>query len=443
MSLGSPKKRGSQETDGSKPSRNGNDLKSDKMDKINGLNDDLGFLSRRMTRRQALTTGARAAIGVAAVAVVGAGAYAAYEAANPPKAQTKTVTSTSTATSTAVSTTTSTVAPPTTSAGPIDISFFTYTGANLDVVPKQVFADYTQANPNVTISVSEGTNAASYPQMLAALQAGQPPLYNASYVNANTIESGASVGMWEALNMSNIPNASQLFPQFVRSDNLGVPVSLTTIGLAYNTSTVTTPPTSWADILTPGKYPKQVWLFQGVWYYLVMAAILNGGSVTNIMPGITAWEAAAGNIAGFATSNAQIETLLAQNELDILAGYFPANIGVFENAGLPVKYVVPSEGQMAFPVYLCAVTGTTPTQLAAIENIFNELVSPSSQANWVESTLEAPMNSQTVVPAATATEIGYSATSIPSLVEIDWLTYAQNTSNWATLWNQYVTPLIP
>jgi basic membrane protein A len=47
-------------------------------------NDENGLLKEKITRRKALSTAAKAAIGVAAVVVIGGGAYEAYQASKPP-----------------------------------------------------------------------------------------------------------------------------------------------------------------------------------------------------------------------------------------------------------------------------------------------------------------------------------------------------------------------
>lgn len=80
-----------------------------KTTEIDSLNTELGFLSKKLTRRQAISTGAKIAAGVAVAAVVAGGGIAAYYATRPPPTP-ATVTSTvsTTATTTATSVTTAT-----------------------------------------------------------------------------------------------------------------------------------------------------------------------------------------------------------------------------------------------------------------------------------------------------------------------------------------------
>ena len=41
---------------------------------------------------------------------------------------------------------------------PVEITFFMFAGSGSDVVPKEVIADYTAANPHVKINIAETTN---------------------------------------------------------------------------------------------------------------------------------------------------------------------------------------------------------------------------------------------------------------------------------------------
>lgn len=372
------------------------------------------FLQKRMTRRQAIGTAGKVAIGAVAVAAVAGGVGGYYLLSKSPSSPS--------------------------SKPNVALTWFLYVGANQGIVETQVLQDYMQQNPNVNVTIDSGSNAATYPQMVAAKKAGQPPVVNAGYMNPATIAQGDLDGMWGSFDLSKIPNAADLYPNFARPKAQGVPSQLAAIGFSYNPNVIKNPPASWADILTPGKYPKQVWWWQGTWEHLVLAAMINGGDVNNIQPGINAWAGAASNLGGSFTSNAQLAGLIAQNEVGIVVGYFPSNTAALANAGLPIHYVAPSDGQLAFPVYIAPVVGESADQLATIEDITNIMVSPTVQANITNATFLAPMNQKTVVPASTAKLIQYSPTSVSSMVQIDWLAYAKNSPNYQTLWNQSVTP---
>ncbi|HEX9268909.1 MAG TPA: hypothetical protein VF998_03610, partial [Candidatus Limnocylindria bacterium] len=81
--------------------------------------------------------------------------------------------------------------------GPVHLSFFVYVGANQGVVPREVVAEYTKDNPNVTIELYEGTNAETYPKMVAARKTTpDQPIVNFGYVNADANAKGDVDDMW-------------------------------------------------------------------------------------------------------------------------------------------------------------------------------------------------------------------------------------------------------
>jgi ABC-type sugar transport system substrate-binding protein len=77
----------------------------DKIERINSLNRDLGFLSKRVTRREAISTGGKVAVGAAVAALAAGGIVAAYYSTKPTAAPT-TVTATSVAPTTVTATST-------------------------------------------------------------------------------------------------------------------------------------------------------------------------------------------------------------------------------------------------------------------------------------------------------------------------------------------------
>ena len=93
-------------------------------------------------------------------------------------------------------------------------------------------------------------------------------------------------------------------------------------------------------------------------------------------------------------------------------------------------------------MYLAGVQGNTSDQMGVIEELTNEMISPATQANIVQATYISPMNQNTQVPSNIASLIGYSPANVGKMVQINWLDYAKNSSQFQTLWDQNITPLI-
>src|SRR5437867_10838287 len=123
--------------------------------------------------------------------------------------------------------------------GPVKLTFFVYVGANQGVVPREVQAEYMKANPNVTIELFEGTNAETYPKMVAARKTTpDQPLINFGYFNADATAKGDVDDMWESLDPANVPTISNVYDSFKLKDNKGIAWVMVGIGLIYNPDNV-------------------------------------------------------------------------------------------------------------------------------------------------------------------------------------------------------------
>ncbi|MEK7862687.1 MAG: ABC transporter substrate-binding protein, partial [Chloroflexota bacterium] len=150
--------------------------------------------------------------------------------------------------------------------GPVKLGFFVYVGANQGVVPREVVAEYTKANPNVTIELFEGTNAETYPKMVAARKVTpDQPLVNFGYFNADATAKGDIDDMWETFDPSIVTNTKNVYDSFKRKDNKGIAWGMVGVGLMYNTTHVKTPPASWMDYWDP-KFKGRVALGLGNHY---------------------------------------------------------------------------------------------------------------------------------------------------------------------------------
>jgi putative spermidine/putrescine transport system substrate-binding protein len=335
------------------------------------------------------------------------------------------------------------VIPPTPAPKPVELTWFLYVGANQGVLEKQIIQDYMARNPHVKINVFQGSNVATYPKMVEAKRNNQPPIINAGYMNQPTTVQGDLDGMWLPLSMKNIPNAAETFERFRRPKDMGVPAQLAAMGITVNTRLVKDPPQSWAELFED-KYRGKLAFWKGTWYHLIMAARLNGGDENNIEPGFQAWKRAAKNIGVIFTSNAELQNLIIQNEVAVVMSYFASNTAVFANAGLPVKFIIPKEGAIAFPVYNQVVVGSSDEQKAVAEEVINILTSAETQANLAEVLLSAPMNRRAynLLRDDIRKAIAFTPNDIDKMLNLDWIAIAKNQAEWAKRWDAEIAPLI-
>lgn len=342
----------------------------------------------------------------------------------------------------AVSSSTSTASAGAAKSSQIHLNFLVFQGPAQDTAARAVVAAYEKTHPNVSVSITAGSNAVEYPKMFAAHQTTpSQPLYNIVYLNPQTIAQGELDHMWLSLHVKQMKYTSQLFRMYRRPGYRGVPVGVGLVGLLYNTQAVKQPPTSWTDLWANQTYKNKVTLFNYLWPYngLVMAAKLNGGSEVNAEPGFQAWEKGAGNIHTLITSTDQMFQQLSTGEV-WLTGWVKSNQQVWASQGAPIGFAIPKEGAIAFPEYLGVVAGTTPAQQVAAEGIINLLVSPQYQAMWAETTFTAPSNPKAKLNAGLLKDPAFSPAVLKKAIQLNWLQIAKHDAAWRQEWDQNVTP---
>ena len=125
------------------------------------------------------------------------------------------------------------------SSEPVNLTHFIWVGGGQGVVPREVVPAYEKAHPNVHIELYEGTNAVTYPKMVAAKEADpNKPLINFGFYNVDATVKGTKDDMWLSLDEKKIPNMKGIFPGFKRPENKGIGWGMSAIGLIYNKNMV-------------------------------------------------------------------------------------------------------------------------------------------------------------------------------------------------------------
>ncbi len=144
-----------------------------------------------------------------------------------------------------------------------------------------------------------------------------------------------------------IPNVRDIYDDFYDVyARKAVGFNYVDAGLAYRTDMVLQPPKAWADLWDP-RFKGQLMLsdVSGPYPYemVIIAAMLNGGSVTNLEPGFEAMKRLKPNvIRWFRTSNEVITSLERKEAAVAMASGFRSYS--MKDAGVPVEYVIPKEG---------------------------------------------------------------------------------------------------
>jgi putative spermidine/putrescine transport system substrate-binding protein len=182
-------------------------------------------------------------------------------------------------------------------------------------------------------------------------------------------------------------------------DPMGPAAFFQVVGITYNPDKIKTPPTSWADIWKP-EYKGRVGITNlnstlGTGW-LVEIARMYGGSEANVDAGFKAIAALKPNLAAVAANPGALATLYQQGQIDIGPGNFNA-IQILKARDVPVEFVAPKEGAIAFKTTVHIVKNSPNPELA--QKLIDSLLAPEVQTKL----MEAPY---LIVPTNTKVKMG-------------------------------------
>lgn len=221
-------------------------------------------------------------------------------------------------------------------------------------------------------------------------------------------------------------------------DPMGPAPFFQVVGITYNPEKVKTPPTSWADIWKPefkgrvGITNLNSTLGTG---FLVEIARMKGGSETNVDPGFKAIEELKPNLAAVAANPGALATLYQQGQVDIGPGNFNA-IQILKARGVPVEFVAPKEGAIAFKTTIHIVKNTPLKELAF--KLIEASLSPEVQAKLMDSPyLIVPTNTKVKMGGEIAKVLAKDHDEMKKkFVFQDWKAINQQRSAWIEKFNR-------
>ena len=210
------------------------------------------------------------------------------------------------------------------------------------------------------------------------------------------------------------------------------------VGLTYNPETVKTPPTSWADLWNPA-YKNRVGITNlastlGTGF-LVEVARMNGGSESNVEPGFAALQKLKPNLSAVAANPGALASLYQQGQIDISPGNFNA-IQILKAQGVPVEFVAPKEGAIAFRTTM-HITKNSPNPELAFK-LIEAALSPEVQSALMASPyLVVPTNTRVKIAGEVATALVASHDEMQKrFVFQDWRRINEQRAGWLERFNR-------
>lgn len=275
---------------------------------------------------------------------------------------------------------------PSTSGGPPhgDLTLFAYEDG---FIPPYI-AGFKKQYPNVNLrsSAYDSGDAA-----IAKLRAG----FRADVVNLcveEDAEMAVRLGLVQPIDVSRITNWDRMFPVFYKLPGVTmpdgkhymVPVDAGVTGILYDTTKVSTVPTSFKDLFDP-KYKGQVAMIDYPVTAIQVGALALGytdpvhltDEQLNNVKDLYLTAKRNGQFRTFFNNDSEIVALFHTGEVSIALGY-PSNAIDGQKEGDPVKFVTASEGQI---VWTCGYgISTTCKNLDAAYALINYYLSPQAEA---------------------------------------------------------------
>jgi putative spermidine/putrescine transport system substrate-binding protein len=245
-------------------------------------------------------------------------------------------------------------------------------------------------------------------------------------------------GLVEPYPVANSAYYSSLIP--AAQEPMGPAPFFQVVGLTYNPETVKTPPTSWADLWKPefkgkvGITNLNSTLGTG---FLVEIAKMHGGSEKDIEPGFKQIAALKPSLAAVASNPGALASLFQQGQIDISPGNFNA-IQILKAQGVPVEFVAPKEGAIAFKTTM-HITKNSPNQELAFK-LIEAALSPEVQTKLMqEPYLIVPTNAKVQMSGEIAKVLAKDQDDLmKKFVFQDWRTINQGRAAWIDRFNREI-----
>jgi len=233
-------------------------------------------------------------------------------------------------------------------------------------------------------------------------------------------------------------NYKDLIPE--AQDPMGPSMFFQVVGLTYNPDKIKTPPTSWMDLFKP-EYKGRVGMTNlnstlGTGF-LVELARMHGGSEANVEPGFKAIEMLKPNLAAVAANPGALAALYQQGQIDISPGNFNA-IQILKARGVPVEFVAPKEGAIAFKTSIHIVKNSPNKALAA--QLIDVAISPEVQTRLMQAPyLVVPTNGKVKMEGEIAKVLAKDTADLKKkFVFQDWKKINEQRAAWIDRFNKEI-----
>ena len=247
----------------------------------------------------------------------------------------------------------------------------------------------------------------------------------------------ANEGSLVTLDRAKLSNAPDIIDGAWAADNSYVAAMLSATTIIYNSETVKTPPTSWAELFDE-KYANRIAIgdITGTsgWQFLAAVNKLAGGSLDDITPGIEKIKPLAKSSVLLYTQADQVVSLFERGEIDI-AVWYPDRASVAAKGGLPLAVSYPSEGAVGIRPTISIPKGTKQEDLAL--KFIDTVLAAENQKCFSERNFIGSVNKKVVLSDA-VNKIVPTGAALENMLFLDPGEMAKRLPDWTRRWQREV-----
>jgi putative spermidine/putrescine transport system substrate-binding protein len=251
------------------------------------------------------------------------------------------------------------------------------------------------------------------------------------------VQRGGKDGLFEELNMDNIPNAKDLYDLPKTLLPYGVGYLAYTYGIGY-VNKVDSAPTSWWDLWDP-MYEGRVSVGKTSTTYFVQAinhALTGKMSPVDMDAVVEKLNDLTPNILKMFESDADVRNMVTNDEIDMWA-FFNGRVAVMQDDGFEVSYLAPEEGPLGAFDYWCITKNSKRKEMA--EEFINFALEPEPQKNIGLYLHYGPTNKTvTYDDPDIGKTMPYGAEAMDNLLLEDYEYVAENQDMWIERWNEWL-----
>lgn len=247
----------------------------------------------------------------------------------------------------------------------------------------------------------------------------------------STAQDGLKSGVVEPLPVGQIPNAKGVPDYLVSPSGIAIWTSLR--GIFYRSDKVPFEIKTWEDLWDPrlkGQVATSLVLDKA--NFLIMAALINGGSERDIDKGFEKVKALKPNLVLFYKTDAESIKFLQAGEAAVAAWGILPNVYKLIGPGSSYKFLVPAKPQFLAPIPISLVKGR-PNRAEALRTI-DAILSPAIQEKLVDSLGSVPANRNAKPPE----KIRAFVPPLNNVYSVDWDLVNARFGEWEARWNREI-----